>query len=48
MSGTLDDFAAERARLQALVLEKGSLTTKRFFNLDAAAYRDGALPANTK
>jgi ribonuclease HI len=48
MSGTLDDFAAERGRLQALVLEKGSQTTKRFFNLDGAAYRDGALSAKQK
>lgn len=48
MSGNLDDFQAERARLQALVLEKGTTTTKRFFNLDGAAYRDGALPAKTK
>ncbi len=48
MSGSLDDFQAERARLQALVLEKGTTTTKRFFNLDGAAYRDGALPAKTK
>jgi ribonuclease HI len=48
MSGSLDDFQAERARLQALVLDKGTTTTKRFFNLDGAAYRDGALPAKTK
>ena len=48
MSGSLDEFAAERARLQALVMEKGTVTTKRFFNLDGAAYRDGALPARTK
>lgn len=48
MSGELDAFAAERARLQALVMEKGSQTTKRFFNLDGAAYRDGALPARVK
>lgn len=48
MGGSLDDFAAERARLQTLVLEKGSQTTKRFFNLDSAAYRDGALPGRVK
>lgn len=41
-------FEEERARLQELVLEKGSRTTKRFFNLDQAAYRDGALTARTK
>ncbi len=48
MSGNLDDFAAERARLQALVMDKGTQTTKRFFNLDGAAYRDGALTSRTK
>ena len=41
-------FSEERARLQELVLEKGTRTTKRFFNLDQAAYRDGALSAKTK
>jgi ribonuclease HI len=48
MSGSLDEFGAERARLQELVLAKGSQTTKRFFNLDGAAYRDGALSAKQK
>lgn len=41
-------FEAERARLNELVLRHGSQTTKRFFNLDGAAYRDGALTRRTK
>lgn len=41
-------FEEERARLQELVLEKGTRTTKRFFNLDQAAYREGALSTRTK
>ncbi len=45
---TPDEFAVERARLNELVLEKGTKTTKRFFNLDGAAYRDGELDARTK
>jgi ribonuclease HI len=48
MSESKDRFLQERERLQNLVLEKGTRTTKRFFNLDGAAYRDGALPARTK
>jgi ribonuclease HI len=41
-------FEEERDRLQKLVLEKGPRATKRFFNLDQAAYRDGALTSRTK
>ena len=48
MSGRLQAFRAERERLNARVLETATLTTKRFFNLDTATYRDGALPARTK
>jgi len=48
MSDSMESFQDERQRLQDLVLEKGTKTTKRFFNLDGAAYRDGALPARTK
>ncbi|MAW62019.1 MAG: carboxymuconolactone decarboxylase family protein [Planctomycetes bacterium] len=48
MSESFEAYQAERARLTELVLEHGTKTTKRFFNLDSAAYRDGALPARTK
>jgi AhpD family alkylhydroperoxidase len=45
---TIDDFVAERRRLNETLLAQGHLGIKRFFNLDEAAYRDGALPARTK
>lgn len=48
MSASLDDFRRERERLNERVHATGTLVTRRFFNLDGAAYRDGALPARTK
>jgi AhpD family alkylhydroperoxidase len=44
----IDDFISERQRANQLILEQDHLGVKRFFNLDEAAYRDGALPARTK
>lgn len=45
----LDRFDAYRARMNARILDEGThLGIKRFFNLDSAAYRDGALDARTK
>lgn len=45
----LDRFDDHRARLNARILDEGDhLGIKRFFNLDAAAYRDGALDGRTK
>ena len=45
----LDRFDAHRARMNARILDEGShLGIKRFFNLDTAAYRDGALDGKTK
>ena len=48
MSGRLQAFREERERLNERILEAGTQTTRRFFNLDGAAYRDGALDARTK
>ncbi|MBM4130463.1 carboxymuconolactone decarboxylase family protein [bacterium] len=48
MSGRLQAFREERERLNARVLDTATMTTKRFFNLDTATYKDGALPARTK
>lgn len=48
MSESFEAYREERARLTELVLERGSQTTKRFFNLDQAAYRDGALSKRSK
>lgn len=45
----LDDFEAYRSRMNRRILEeKGHLGIKRFFNLDSAAYRDGALDGRMK
>lgn len=45
----LDAFEAYRARMNHRILEeKNHLGIKRFFNLDSAAYRDGALDGRTK
>ncbi len=48
MARTPEEFRRERERLNERVLETGSQVTKRFFNLDGAAYREGAVPARTK
>jgi AhpD family alkylhydroperoxidase len=48
MSDELSRFRERRERLNRLVLKRGSLNTRRFFGLDSAVYRDGALPARTK
>jgi len=45
----LDRFDAYRARMNARILDAGDhLGIKRFFNLDTAAYRHGALDRRTK
>lgn len=44
----LSDFHDFRTRMNERILDAGTRETKRFFQLDGAAYRDGALPAKTK
>ncbi len=44
----LDEFRAHRAKMNEKILASNHLGTKRFFNLDTAAYHDGALPGKTK
>jgi AhpD family alkylhydroperoxidase len=44
----LQEFRAYRERMNARLLETGTQTLRRFFNLDTAAYRDGALDVRTK
>jgi AhpD family alkylhydroperoxidase len=41
-------FKEERERLNEIVLSRDNHDIKRFFALDAAVYRDGALDAKTK
>ncbi len=44
----LDDFQAYRTRMNERIFELEHLGIKRFFNLDTAAYREGALDPKTK
>lgn len=48
MSTSLEEFRAYRKRMNQRITAAEHLGIKRFFNLDAAAYRDGALEGRTK
>ncbi len=48
MSDKVQRFREERERLNEVVLARENLEIKRFFALDSAVYRDGALDAKTK
>lgn len=48
MSNHIEVFQAYRARMNDRILNSGHLGIKRFFNLDTACYKDGALDARTK
>jgi AhpD family alkylhydroperoxidase len=48
MGERLDAYREFRERMNERVLAEGTIDTKRFFALDSAVYRDGALPARTK
>lgn len=44
----IDEFRSYRKRMNERIFEADHLGIKRFFNLDSAAYRDGALDGRTK
>jgi len=44
----LQEFREFRERMNARIHERGTMTTKRFFNLDTRCYEDGVLPVRTK
>jgi AhpD family alkylhydroperoxidase len=48
MERDLASYREFRSRMNDRILECENLGIKRFFNLDTAAYRDGALPGRTK
>ncbi len=48
MSERVEKFNEERARLNEIVLGRDDINIKRFFGLDSAVYRAGALDAKTK
>lgn len=43
-----DQFQEERKALNEIVMQYADLDIKRFYNLDARVYREGALSAKTK
>lgn len=48
MTTRINEFNAFRDKMNARIFELEHLGIKRFFNLDTAAYRDGALDGKTK
>ena len=42
------EFRAERERLNEIVVKHAGRSIKRFYSIDADAYKDGALPRKTK
>ena len=48
MANTHEEFRSYRQRMNDRIMESEHLGIKRFFNLDTAAYRDGALDGKTK
>ncbi|HUV30848.1 MAG TPA: carboxymuconolactone decarboxylase family protein [Acidobacteriota bacterium] len=48
MSKPVNEFEKERAAANERVLARGDVNINRFFALDNAVYRDGALDAKTK
>lgn len=48
MTNRLEEFSEYRSRMNERISQIDHLGIKRFFNLDTAAYRDGALDSKTK
>jgi hypothetical protein len=48
MSSRLEEFRAQRERMNKKILESEHVGIKRFFRLDTAAYEDGPLPGKIK
>jgi AhpD family alkylhydroperoxidase len=48
MTNRIDDFIAYRQKMNERILDIDHLGIKRFFNLDSAAYQNGALDEKTK
>src|SRR5512147_1498589 len=48
MATKLDEFRAYRTTMNGRIADIDHLEIKRFFHLDSAAYKDGALDAKTK
>lgn len=48
MTSRLNELRAYREKMNDKILAAGHLGIRRFFNLDTAAYHNGALPGKTK
>jgi AhpD family alkylhydroperoxidase len=48
MAGRVEKFRKEREILNQKILARENINIKRFFGIDTAVYRDGALDAKTK
>ncbi len=48
MCNSVKKFREEREELNGVILKRENLDIKRFFSLDSAVYRDGALNTKTK
>jgi AhpD family alkylhydroperoxidase len=48
MGGRVEKFRKEREALNQKILARENINIKRFFGIDSAVYRDGALDAKTK
>jgi len=48
MTDRIEQFRRRREALNAKILKRDNLNLKRFFGLDTASYREGALDAKTK
>ncbi len=48
MAKTVVKFRKEREELNAIVLGRDNLNIKRFYGIDTAVYREGALDTKTK
>lgn len=44
----VEEFQSYREKMNQKILSSGHVGMKRFFSLDSAAYREGALPVKTK
>jgi len=45
---TLEEFKKFRERMNKEILDRGTINTKRFWNLDGAVYREGAIEPKYK
>jgi AhpD family alkylhydroperoxidase len=48
MSAIVEEFNSYRSRMNEVLLDKDNKVLHRFFSLDHQAYKEGALPTETK